>query len=176
MSRSRRRCSRLPVFPRDTILGPEMKSTGEVMGLDSSFERAFAKAQLGCRRHSSDGGPGVRVDQGRPDKKGLPSLPAGWNDMGFSMLATRGTAARIREAGLAVTVVPTRCWKAGRMRRCDPVGRNPVGDQYRLATAVGRRQLSIRRSALTHGVPHYTTLAGARAAVARNCSIESGNA
>src|ERR1700730_14179202 len=92
-------------FPNvDTILGPEMKSTGEVMGLDSSFERAFAKAQLGAGVILPMEGQ-VFLSIKDADKKGLPALPRRLNEMGSSILATRATAARIREAGFPVTVV-----------------------------------------------------------------------
>jgi carbamoyl-phosphate synthase large subunit len=161
-------------FPNvDTILGPEMKSTGEVMGLDSSFERAFAKAQLGA---------GVILPmQGRvflsvkdADKKGLPTLARRLNEMGFSILATRGTAARIREAGLAVTVVNKVL--EGRPHCVDAIRSGEV--QLVINTASTPQSVAdsfqIRRSALTHGVPHYTTLAGARAAVHAIAALKAG--
>src|SRR3954462_14993625 len=92
-------------FPNvDTILGPEMKSTGEVMGLDSGFERAFAKAQLGAAVILPLSGT-VFLSTKDAAKKGLPGLARRLNDMGFTILATRGTAARIRETGLPVPVV-----------------------------------------------------------------------
>ena len=96
--------SGLPVHPlprRGLILGPEMKSTGEVMGLDTSFERAFAKSQLGAGVRLPESGT-VFISVKDADKKGRRALARRLVDMGFSMLATRGTAARIRDAGLAV--------------------------------------------------------------------------
>jgi carbamoyl-phosphate synthase large subunit len=161
-------------FPNvDTILGPEMKSTGEVMGLDSSFERAFAKAQLGA---------GVILPmEGRvflsikdADKKGLPALARRLNEMGFSILATRGTAARIREAGFPVTVVNKVL--EGRPHCVDAIRSGEV--QLVINTASTPQSVAdsfaIRRSALTHGVPHYTTLAGARAAVHAIAALKAG--
>jgi carbamoyl-phosphate synthase large subunit len=148
----------------DTILGPEMKSTGEVMGLDSSFERAFAKSQLGA---------GIRLPQAGcvflsvrdADKSALAPLARRLTEMGFSILATRGTAARIREAGLAVNVVNKVL--EGRPHCVDAIRSGEV--QLVINTASGPQSVAdssdIRRSALTHGVPHYTTIAGARAAV-----------
>src|SRR6202142_4307196 len=92
-------------FPNvDTILGPEMKSTGEVMGLDASFERAFAKSQLGAGVKLPDSGT-VFLSVKDADKKGLPGLARRLVEMGFGILATRGTAACTREAGLPVAVV-----------------------------------------------------------------------
>ena len=161
-------------FPNvDTILGPEMKSTGEVMGLDASFERAFAKAQLGA---------GVILPmQGRvflsikdADKKGLSSLARRLNEMGFSILATRGTAARIREAGFPVTVVNKVL--EGRPHCVDAIRSGEV--QLVINTASTPQSVAdsfaIRRSALTHLVPHYTTLAGARAAVHAIAALKAG--
>jgi carbamoyl-phosphate synthase large subunit len=161
-------------FPNvDTILGPEMKSTGEVMGLDSSFERAFAKAQLGA---------GVILPmQGRvflsikdADKKGLPALARRLNEMGFSILATRGTAARIREAGFPVTVVNKVL--EGRPHCVDAIRSGEI--QLVINTASTPQSVAdsfaIRRSALTHGIPHYTTLAGARAAIHAIAALKAG--
>ncbi|MBV8615574.1 MAG: carbamoyl-phosphate synthase large subunit, partial [Acetobacteraceae bacterium] len=92
-------------FPEvDTILGPEMKSTGEVMGLDSSFERAFAKSQLGAGVALPQAGTAF-LSIKDSDKNGLPALARRLAEMGFRIMATRGTAARIRESGLEVTVV-----------------------------------------------------------------------
>ena len=161
-------------FPNvDTILGPEMKSTGEVMGLDSSFERAFAKAQLGA---------GVILPmQGRillsikdADKKGLPTLARRLSEMGFSISATRGTAARIREAGFPVTVVNKVL--EGRPHCVDAIRSGEI--QLVINTASTPQSIAdsfaIRRSALTHGIPHYTTLAGARAAVHAIAALKAG--
>ena len=119
-------------FPNvDTILGPEMKSTGEVMGLDSSFERAFAKSQLGAGVILPDAGT-VFLSIKDADKHGLPALARRLTEMGFAIMATRGTAAahpRGRAAGLGGQQ------GAGRpaaLRRCDPFRRRPAGDQHRL--------------------------------------------
>ncbi|MGI4950715.1 MAG: carbamoyl-phosphate synthase large subunit, partial [Janthinobacterium lividum] len=88
----------------DTILGPEMKSTGEVMGLDASFERAFAKSQLGAGVKLPEAGT-VFLSVRDSDKGGLVPMARRLVDMGFSIMATRGTAGKIRDAGLAVRVV-----------------------------------------------------------------------
>ncbi|MFL5253468.1 MAG: carbamoyl-phosphate synthase large subunit [Rhodopila sp.] len=161
-------------FPNvDTILGPEMKSTGEVMGLDSGFERAFAKAQLGAGVTLPLSGT-VFLSIKDADKKGLPGLARRLNDMGFTILATRGTAARIREAGLPVTVVNKVL--EGRPHCVDAIRSGEV--QLVINTASTPQSVAdsftIRRSALTHGVPHYTTLAGARAAVHAIAALKAG--
>ena len=128
-------------FPNvDTILGPEMKSTGEVMGLDSSFERAFAKSQLGAGIILPDAGT-VFLSIKDADKRGLPALARRLTEMGFAIMATRGTAARIRDAGLAGLRRQQGAGRPPALRRCDPFRRRAAGDQHRLHAAVDRRQL-----------------------------------
>ena len=157
----------------DTILGPEMKSTGEVMGLDASFERAFAKSQLGAGVKLPDAGTAfLSVREG--DKVGLVPMARRLTDMGFSILATRGTAARIRDAGLAVRVVNKVL--EGRPHCVDAIRSGEV--QLVINTAGSAQSVTdsfdIRRSALLHGVPHYTTIAGARAAVHAIAALKAG--
>ncbi len=161
-------------FPNvDTILGPEMKSTGEVMGLDLSFERAFAKSQLGAGVILPWSGT-VFLSIKDADKKGVPGLARRLAEMGFAILATRGTAARIRGAGLAVTVVNKVL--EGRPNCVDAIRSGDV--QLVINTASGPQSVNdsftIRRSALTHAIPHYTTMAGARAAVHAIAALKSG--
>ncbi|MBU6498184.1 MAG: carbamoyl-phosphate synthase large subunit [Rhodospirillales bacterium] len=147
----------------DTILGPEMKSTGEVMGLDSSFERAFAKSQLGAGVKLPQGGQ-VFLSVRDGDKQAAVAVARRLVDLGFAIIATRGTAARLREAGLSVGVVNKVL--EGRPHCVDAIRSGEV--QLVINTASGAQAVAdsfdIRRSALTHGVPHYTTMAGARAA------------
>jgi carbamoyl-phosphate synthase large subunit len=157
----------------DTILGPEMKSTGEVMGLDHSFERAFAKSQLGAGVHLPESGT-VFLSVRESDKGALVPLARRLTEMGFSILATSGTAARIREAGLAVSVVNKVL--EGRPHCVDAIRNGAV--QMVINTTQGAQSTAdsfdIRRSALTHGVPHYTTVAGARAAVHAIAALKAG--
>ncbi|MDE2515346.1 MAG: ATP-grasp domain-containing protein, partial [Rhodospirillales bacterium] len=157
----------------DTILGPEMKSTGEVMGLDSSFERAFAKSQLGAGVILPQAGT-VFLSVKDADKKGLAALARRFAELGFTILATRGTAVQIRDAGLAVTVVNKVL--EGRPHCVDAIRSGEV--QLVINTASGPQSVAdsfaIRRSALTHGVPHYTTMAGARAAVHAIAAMRAG--
>ncbi|HTW26081.1 MAG TPA: carbamoyl-phosphate synthase large subunit, partial [Acetobacteraceae bacterium] len=161
-------------FPNvDTILGPEMKSTGEVMGLDQSFERAFAKSQLGAGVRLPESGT-VFLSVRDGDKRGLVPLARRLADMGFALLATGGTAARIRDAGLPVAVVKKVL--EGRPHCVDAIRSGEV--QMVVNTASGAQSIAdsfdIRRSALTHGVPHYTTMAGARAAVHAIAALKAG--
>jgi carbamoyl-phosphate synthase large subunit len=161
-------------FPNvDVILGPEMKSTGEVMGLDASFERAFAKAQLGAGvKLPEAGGAFISVKDG--DKNTAVQLARRLNDMGFTVLATRGTAAKLREAGLPVTVVNK--VMEGRPHCVDAI-RNGEIQLVINTTGSGRAvtdSFDIRRGALTTGVPHYTTMAGARAAVHAIAALKAG--
>ncbi|MGA9868657.1 MAG: carbamoyl-phosphate synthase large subunit [Acetobacteraceae bacterium] len=161
-------------FPEvDTILGPEMKSTGEVMGLDSSFERAFAKSQLGAGVVLPASGT-VFLSIKDTDKNNVPALARRLADMGFRIMATRGTAGRIRDAGLEVSVVNKVL--EGRPHCVDAIRSGEV--QIVINTASGPQAVAdsfaIRRSALTHGIPHYTTMAGARAAVHAIAALKSG--
>jgi carbamoyl-phosphate synthase large subunit len=161
-------------FPEvDTILGPEMKSTGEVMGLDYSFERAFAKAQLGAGVKLPEVGQ-VFLSVRDADKSAALAVARRLVDMGFSILATRGTATRLREAGLPVTAVNKVL--EGRPHCVDAIRSGEV--QLVINTASGAQSVAdsfdIRRSALTHGVPHYTTIAGARAAAHAIATVKAG--
>ena len=158
----------------DTILGPEMKSTGEVMGLDHSFERAFAKAQLGAGVVLPEAGT-VFLSVRDGDKSGLPGLARKLVEMGFTIMATRGTAARIREAGVDVRVINKVL--EGRPHCVDAIRSGEI--QMVVNTSQGAQSTAdsfdIRRNALTHGVPHYTTLAGARAAVHAIGALRAGD-
>ncbi|WP_458096013.1 carbamoyl-phosphate synthase large subunit [Roseomonas sp. WA12] len=157
----------------DVLLGPEMKSTGEVMGLDLSFERAFLKSQMGAGVKLPEGGAAF-ISVKDSDKAAAVSLARRLSEMGFDILATRGTAVRLREAGLAVRVVNKVL--EGRPHCVDAIKSGEI--QLVINTTQGGRSVSdsfdIRRSALTQGVPHYTTLAGARAAVHAIAALRAG--
>jgi carbamoyl-phosphate synthase large subunit len=161
-------------FPNvDVILGPEMKSTGEVMGLDASFERAFAKSQLGAGVKLPETGT-VFLSVKESDKNIAISLGRRLNEMGFKVLATRGTASRLRDAGLDVSVVNK--VMEGRPHCVDAI-RNGEIQMVINTTGTGQAvtdSFDIRRGALTHGVPHYTTMAGARAAVHAIAALKAG--
>jgi carbamoyl-phosphate synthase large subunit len=161
-------------FPNvDVLLGPEMKSTGEVMGLDTSFERAFAKSQLGAGvKLPREGTAFVSVKDS--DKTAAVAMARRLTDMGFSVLATRGTAAAIKQAGLPVTTVNKVL--EGRPHCVDKILSGEI--QLVINTSSGAQAVAdsfdIRRSALTHNVPHYTTVAGARAAVHAIAALKGG--
>jgi carbamoyl-phosphate synthase large subunit len=161
-------------FPNvDVILGPEMKSTGEVMGLDASFERAFLKSQMGAGVKLPEEGTAF-ISVKDSDKPAAVMLARRLSEMGFRIMATRGTAARIREAGLPVVVVNKVL--EGRPHCVDAIKSGDI--QIVINTTAGGQSVSdsfdIRRSALTHGVPHYTTMAGARAAVHAIAALKAG--
>ena len=161
-------------FPNvDVILGPEMKSTGEVMGLDLSFERAFLKAQLGAGVKLPETGTAF-LSVKNSDKTAAVTLGRRLTEMGFRVLATSGTAARLRDAGIACDQVNKVL--EGRPHCVDSIKSGDV--QLVINTAQGGQSLSdsfdIRRSALTHGIPHYTTVAGARAAVHAIAALRAG--
>jgi len=161
-------------FPNvDVLLGPEMKSTGEVMGIDRNFDRAFAKAQLAASvRLPTEGTIFLSVKDA--DKPALVPLARRLIEMGFRIMATRGTAARLREAGLAVQVVNKVL--EGRPHCVDAILSDEV--QMVINTASGAQSVAdtfdIRRTALTRGVPHFTTVAGARAAVHAIAALKAG--
>jgi len=161
-------------FPNvDVILGPEMKSTGEVMGLDASFERAFLKSQLGAGVRLPESGTAF-ISVKDSDKAAAVVLARRLTEMGFQVVATRGTAARIREAGLPCQVVNKVL--EGRPHCVDAIKSGEI--QLVINTTGGGQSVTdsfdIRRSALTHGVPHYTTAAGARAAVHAIAALRAG--
>jgi carbamoyl-phosphate synthase large subunit len=149
----------------DVILGPEMKSTGEVMGIDRDFAMAFAKAQLGAGVALPSGGT-VFISVKDRDKPAMVPLCRQLAERGFRLLATEGTAAYLRAAGLPV-------------ERINKVleGRPHVVDELKnggvdlvLNTTEGAQAIAdsfaIREATLRASIPYYTTVSGARAAVA----------
>ncbi|MGH6984069.1 MAG: carbamoyl-phosphate synthase large subunit, partial [Stellaceae bacterium] len=157
----------------DLILGPEMKSTGEVMGLDTDFGRAFAKSQLGSGVTLPLSGT-VFVSVRNHDKRGLIEPCRRLHKMGFTLLATRGTAAALTEAGLPVEIV-----NKVLEGRPHVVDRMLSGDvQLVFNTTEGAREIAdsftLRRTALAYNIPYYTTVAGARAAVEAIAALKAG--
>jgi carbamoyl-phosphate synthase large subunit len=158
----------------DLILGPEMKSTGEVMGLDADFGRAFAKAQLGVGTELPLAGK-VFVSVRDGDKAALVEPCRQLAEWGFELVATRGTARALGEAGLAVTIVNK--VQEGRPDIVDEMRSGRV--QLVFNTTEGAQAISdsfsLRRTALTHNIPYYTTVAGARAAVQAIGALRRGS-
>ncbi len=147
----------------DTILGPEMKSTGEVMGIDSSFSRAFLKSQQGASvRLPLEGTVFMSVKD--HDKDLAVEVARKLADLGFTLMATGGTARRLKQAGLDVKTVKKVL--EGRPNCADAIISGEV--QVVINTTEGAQAIadsySIRRSALVYNVPNYTTMAGAAAA------------
>jgi carbamoyl-phosphate synthase large subunit len=157
----------------DLILGPEMKSTGEVMGLDSDFGRAFAKSQLGSGTELPLGGC-VFVSVRDQDKEALVDACRQLAAWGFELVATRGTVSRLSAAGLPVK--PVNKVQEGRPDIVDEMRSGHV--QLVFNTTEGAQAIadsfSLRRTALTHNIPYYTTVAGARAAVQAIRALREG--
>ncbi|MHC8510419.1 MAG: carbamoyl-phosphate synthase large subunit [Rhodospirillales bacterium] len=157
----------------DIILGPEMKSTGEVMGLDADFPRAFAKSQIGAGMPLPDSGT-VFISVRDRDKARVFHVAEKLAAMGFKLTATRGTQEYLAGRGLAVERVNKVL--EGRPHCVDAVISGQV--QIVINTTAGAQAIadsfSIRRSALTHGVAHYTTMTGAEAAAAAIAAIREG--
>ena len=161
-------------FPgTDIILGPEMKSTGEVMGLDRDFGHAFAKSQLGASSNLPRGGC-VFVSVKDRDKPAIAAPIRRLAEMGFRVLATRGTAAVLRDAGIAVDEVNKVL--EGRPHIVDAMKNGDVHLVFN--TSEGRQAMSdsfsLRQTALMGSIPYYTTVAGMRAAVEAIAALRAG--
>src|SRR5712671_5083857 len=164
-------CVKSPVFPFarfpgvDTILGPEMKSTGEVMGTDDSFGKAYVKAQISAGSVLPKSGVAF-ISVNQHDKRLIARIGADLVEMGFTIIATRGTAQVLRNAGVAVETV----YKVneGRPHIADYVKSGKVN--LIINTPLGKESFfderSIRRAAINYRIPCITTIAGASAAVA----------
>jgi carbamoyl-phosphate synthase large subunit len=148
----------------DTLLGPEMKSTGEVMGIDVDFARAYAKAQLGAGVKLPMSGR-VFISVRDADKKHVVETAKKLYDNGFELVATRGTAAYLGEKGIPVRVVNKVL--EGRPHIVDAIKNNEICmviNTTQGAQAVAD-SFSIRRNTLVNNIAYYTTTSGARAAV-----------
>ncbi|OGS97869.1 MAG: carbamoyl phosphate synthase large subunit [Gallionellales bacterium RIFCSPLOWO2_02_FULL_59_110] len=148
----------------DTILGPEMKSTGEVMGVGETFAEAFLKSQLAASvKLPKDGKVFISVREA--DKSGAAEVARSLAQLGFTILATRGTATEIGNAGVAVAVVNKVA--EGRPHIVDMIKNGEVSlivNTVDSKPSAMRDSYSIRHAALQGRVTYYTTLAGARAA------------
>jgi carbamoyl-phosphate synthase large subunit len=150
----------------DTILGPEMKSTGEVMGVGWSFGEAFVKSQLAAGVKLPSGGRAF-LSVRDPDKVAVVHIARDLIALGFSLLATRGTAAVLKSHGIAVTEVNKVA--EGRPHIVDMIKNGEVSfivntvEATRTAVSDSR---AIRTTALAKRVTYYTTVAGGKAACA----------
>ncbi len=168
-----------PVFPWgkfqgvDTVLGPEMKSTGEVMGVADNFGEAFAKAQIAAGQVLPLKGT-IFLSVNDHDKEGVVPLARQFMEMGFHLVATHGTASVLEEAGLQ----PERVYKVkeGRPNVVDLI----KGDRIQLIVNTPRGQdtffdeKAIRRAAVLARIPTITTLAAARAAAEGISALQRG--
>lgn len=169
-----------PVFPFDkfptdgVFLSPEMKSTGEVMGLDVGLGGAYAKAEMGAGANLPTSGT-VFISVNDHDKMNVVSIARDYTELGFQILATEGTCRFLRQSGIAGEQV----YKIG-------MGRPNVGDaisngdvQLVINTPLGARaredEYAMGQSAVHHMVPVITTLSGARAMVRAIRRIQTGN-
>ncbi|MHA1190033.1 MAG: ATP-binding protein, partial [Alphaproteobacteria bacterium] len=147
----------------DTILGPEMRSTGEVMGIDTRFSVAFAKSQLGGGTNVPSSGA-VFISVRDADKARILDVAQNLAGQGFKIVATSGTQRFLSENG--VECVPVNKVLEGRPHIVDAITNGDI--QLVINTTGGARAImdsrSLRRAALLHKIPYYTTLAGARAA------------
>ena len=147
----------------DTILGPEMKSTGEVMGIDDDFGRAYFKSQAASSNVLPVKGK-VFVSLKDGDKPAVVSVVRKFVELGFQIIATRGTAAFLRDHNLPVEIVNK--VKEGRPHIVDAIKNGEIS--YVINTVSGTQaqkdSFSIRESALQYKVPFTTTVAGSKAA------------
>ena len=147
----------------DTILGPEMKSTGEVMGIDRTFAMAFAKAELAASSDLPMQGL-VFISVRDEDKEYLEPIAAGLAGMGFKLVATAGTSRYIRKLGLPCETVNKVL--EGSPHIVDTMKQGRIAMVVNTPDANGARDsYSIRRTALELRLPYFTTMAGAKAAV-----------
>ena len=157
-----------PVFPFakfpgvDTILGPEMKSTGEVMGVSDNFGQAYAKAQMSAGVHLPRSGTAF-ISVNQHDKKNVIRIADRLHQLGFKLVATRGTATALEQSGIPVESV----YKVneGRPHIVDMIKSGKI--DLILNTPLGKSSFfderAIRRAAMQHGVPCITTLSGGAA-------------
>ena len=153
-------------FPgTDTILGPEMRSTGEVMGIDTDFGKAFAKAELGASQRLPREGT-VFISMNDRDKEAVVPVAQALADLGFQLVATSGTQTVLQAHGL--TVEPVLKVHEGRPHVVDMLKNGQI--QLIINTPIGDKAQQddheIRRTALAYKVPTFTTIAAARASAA----------
>lgn len=157
----------------DILLGPEMKSTGEVMGLDTDFGRSFAKAQLAAGVRLPTSGR-VFVSVRDDDKDAMVEIARGLKAQGFEIVATRGTARVLADAGIQVELVKKA--HEGRPNIIDQIKDRRIDMVFN--TTAGSQAISdsysLRRETLMNKVPYFTTVAGCRATVQAIAAIRAG--
>ncbi len=170
-----------PVFPFarfpgvDVVLGPEMKSTGEVMGVDRNFARAFAKAQIGAGISLPlKGTCFISVK----DKDKPAAILLAWQliNLGFDLVSTAGTAAALQAAGVPVRRV-NKVYE-GQPHVVDALINGEVHMMINTTAEGAQMQadsFSLRRTGLMRGIPNYTTMPGARAAIEAIAALQTGS-
>ncbi|MBI1188487.1 MAG: carbamoyl-phosphate synthase large subunit, partial [Alphaproteobacteria bacterium] len=157
----------------DPILGPEMRSTGEVMGLDDSFEAAFLKSQIAASSAPPVAGA-VFISVKDSDKAAMEAPARALIELGFTILATGGTAAHL--VGLGLPVERVNKVAEGRPHIVDVMKNGGV--QLVFNTTEGaqsyRDSFSIRRTALSQNIPYYTTVSGAKATIQAIRRLKAG--
>ena len=146
----------------DTLLGPEMKSTGEVMGIDEDFGMAYAKAQMGAGLKLPTSGT-VFISVQERDKAGIIPLAAQFNKINFTIVATRGTSVFLKNHGIENKMINK--VSAGRPHVVDAIKNGEI--QLVINTGMGkypkRDGYTIRHAAIKYNIPYATTAAGAMA-------------
>ncbi len=157
----------------DIILGPEMRSTGEVMGIAESFPMAFAKSQLAANSALPRSGK-IFISVADRDKAEIVAVGRALAEMGYRLLSTRGTAKALREAGIDVVEIPK--IQEGRPNLLDYLTNRDVALVINTPSGRGMRtdEAKIRSAAVAHGVTCITTIAAAQAAVAACRELRTG--
>jgi carbamoyl-phosphate synthase large subunit len=149
----------------DIVLGPEMRSTGEVMGIDMDFASAFAKAQMGAGTHLPSSG-NVFVSVASRDRAAVVPIASKLAAMGFKLICTGGTGRALEAQNIPFE--PIRKIHEGRPNLLDKLANGEIALVVNTPSGKGARtdEGRIRAAAVSHGVPCITTIAGAKAAVA----------
>jgi carbamoyl-phosphate synthase large subunit len=158
----------------DIVLGPEMRSTGEVMGIGTDFASAFAKSQLAALSRLPTQGT-VFVSVAERDRQAVIPIARRLSSMGFQLLGTSGTAGILSQSGIPIRTV--RKIREGRPNLLDHLANGSIDLIVNTPSGKGARtdEGRIRASAVSHGVPCITTIAGARAAVSAMERLRDGN-
>jgi carbamoyl-phosphate synthase large subunit len=148
----------------DTLLGPEMKSTGEVMGIDSDFGSAYAKSQTSAKNTIPTSGK-VFISVKDKDKPALSPIISKLKELGFSLVATKGTARYLQQNGIIAETINK--VNEGRPHCVDLIKNKDIDFVINTVSSAKAQKdsFSIREAALQHGITYTTTIAGARAAI-----------
>ena len=148
----------------DLVLGPEMKSTGEVMGIDNTFLSAFAKSQIACGTILPTKGK-VFISINDDNKKFILTIVKKLLSLKFTIVATKGTAIFLHDNNLVVETINK--VKEGGLHIVNAIKNNEIDLVINTTKTQGsiRDSYSIRRTSLTFNIPYYTTIAGAKVAV-----------